>query len=136
MGSQSQQLHFVMIPLMCPGHLIPMIDMAILLARRHVIVTIVTTPHNSVRFGSAISRAIESGLPIRLLQVQFPSKEVGLPEGCESLDELPFYKDMSVNFFFAVRMLQEPVEKLLGEVRPSPSCILSDKHVFWTAKTA
>ncbi|KAK1354919.1 Glycosyltransferase [Heracleum sosnowskyi] len=43
---------------------------------------------------------------------------------------------MSVNFFSAVRMLQDPVEKLLGEVSPSPSCILSDKHVFWTAKTA
>ncbi|XP_017242761.1 UDP-glycosyltransferase 73C6-like [Daucus carota subsp. sativus] len=136
MDSQSQQLHFVMIPLLCPGHIIPLIDMAILLAQRDVIVTIFTTPHNAVRFGSAINRAIESGLQIRLLQVRFPSVEVGLPEGCESLDELPSYKDMSVNFFSAVQMLQEQVEKLLAEVRPSPSCILSDKHVFWTAKTA
>ena len=36
----------------------------------------------------------------------------------------------------ATRMLQEPVEKFLGETSPAPSCILSDKHVFWTAKTA
>ncbi|KAK1364306.1 Glycosyltransferase [Heracleum sosnowskyi] len=135
MGSQSQQLHFVMIPLLSPGHLLPMIDMAKLLAQRHVIVTIVTTPHNSVRFGAAINRAIESGLPIRLLEVRFPSAEAGLPEGCESCDELPSYS-LTVNFFSATSMLQEPVEKLIGEVRPRPSCILSDKHVFWTAKTA
>lgn len=120
---------------MCPGHLIPMIDMAKLLAQRKVIVTVVTTPRNSVRFGAAINRAIESGLPIRLLQVQFPSVEAGLPEGCESVDELPSY-GLRFNFFSATNMLQEPVEKLLGDLKPSPSCILSDKHVFWTAKTA
>ncbi|WOG92675.1 hypothetical protein DCAR_0311950 [Daucus carota subsp. sativus] len=135
MGSQSQQLHFVMIPFLSPGHLLPMIDIAKLLAQRHVIVTIVTTPRNSVRFGAVINRAIDSGLPIRLLEVQFPSVESGLPEGCESFDELPSYS-LTINFFSAKSMLQEPVEKLLGEVRPPPSCILSDKHVFWTAKTA
>ncbi|KAL8097218.1 hypothetical protein AgCh_030367 [Apium graveolens] len=135
MGSQSQQVHFVMIPLLCPGHLIPMIDMAKLLAQRDVIVTIVTTPRNSVRFGAALNRAILSGLPIRLLEVRFPSAEAGLPEGCESVDELPSYS-LNVNFFSATNMLQEPVEKILGEVIPRPSCILSDKHVFWTAKTA
>lgn len=135
MGLQPQQLHFVMIPLMCPGHIIPMIDMAKLLAQRDVIVTLVTTPRNSVRFGSAINRAILAGLPIRLLEVRFPSVEVGLPEGCESVDELPSYS-LNVNFISATNMLQEPVEKLLAEVMPRPSCILSDKHVFWTAKTA
>ncbi|KAK1357262.1 Glycosyltransferase [Heracleum sosnowskyi] len=135
MDSQSQQLHFVMIPFMCPGHIIPMIDMAKLLAQRQVIVTIVTTPRNSVRFGAAISRAIDSGLPIRFLQVPFPSVEAGLPEGCESIDQLPTYS-LIPNFFSALSTLQKPVEKLLGEARPSPSCILSDKYVFWTRKTA
>ncbi|XP_074356329.1 UDP-glycosyltransferase 73C6-like [Apium graveolens] len=135
MDSQSQQLHFVMIPLMCPGHLIPMIDMAKLLAQRQVVVTIVITPRNSVRFGAAINRAIDSGLPIRLLEVPFPSVEAGLPEGCENIDALPTY-GLITNFFSALNMLQKPVEKIIGEVRPRPSCILSDKHVFWTVDTA
>nr|AIZ00428.1 UDP-glycosyltransferase [Panax ginseng] len=135
MDSPLDQLHIVMIPLMCPGHLIPMVDMAKLLAQRAVTVTIVATPRNAIRFGAVIGRAIESGLPIRLLEIRFPALEAGLPEGCESVDDLPSLA-MSINFFAATKMLQEPVEKMLKDIKPSPSCILSDKHVFWTSDTA
>ncbi|CAI9766341.1 unnamed protein product [Fraxinus pennsylvanica] len=47
-------INFVLIPLMAPGHIIPMIDMAKLFAERGIIVTIVTTPLNAIRF-SAVS---------------------------------------------------------------------------------
>ena len=69
MPFQSLKLHFVFIPLMCPGHLIPMVDMGRLLAQHSVTVTIVTTPLNAVRFKSIIDRDITSGIQIRLLQL-------------------------------------------------------------------
>ncbi|KVH99999.1 UDP-glucuronosyl/UDP-glucosyltransferase [Cynara cardunculus var. scolymus] len=84
MASESiSQLHFLLIPLLAPGHTIPMIDMAKLLAQRpNVVVTIVTTPLNAIRYGPNLQQHINSGLP-------FPAAEAGLPEGCESADALP-----------------------------------------------
>ncbi|KAF5945709.1 hypothetical protein HYC85_015937 [Camellia sinensis] len=76
---------------MAPGHFIPMIDMAKLLAQHGVTVTVVTTPLIASRFNPIINRAIESGLPLRLLSLRFPSVEAGLPEGFEELE--PRYMD-------------------------------------------
>ncbi|KAH0666877.1 hypothetical protein KY285_028083 [Solanum tuberosum] len=84
-----QELNFVLIPLLAASHIIPMVDMAKLLARRGVTVTLVMTPLNAIRFTAVIDRAIGSGLLIRVLELQFPAKEAGLPEGCESADLLP-----------------------------------------------
>ncbi|CAK9138854.1 unnamed protein product [Ilex paraguariensis] len=135
MASQPHHLHFLMIPLMCPGHIIPMMDMAKLLAQRGVTVTIVTTPVNATRFSAAISRAIESGLPVRLLRIRFPSVEAGLPEGCENFDEVPSF-DLVKNFTAATVMLQQPLEQMLEKLKPGPSCIISDKSLAWTVDTA
>ncbi|KAI3472019.1 hypothetical protein Pfo_028707 [Paulownia fortunei] len=88
-----EHLNFILIPLMAPGHIIPMIDMAKLLAERSVRVTII------------------SGLSIRLLQIRFPCQEAGLPPGCESADSLPSY-DLIRNFFVAINMLQQPLEEI------------------------
>ncbi|WRX24613.1 UDP-glucuronosyl/UDP-glucosyltransferase - like 10 [Theobroma cacao] len=125
MASKLDQLHFVLIPLMSPGHLLPMTDMARLLAEHGVIVSIVTTPLNTIRFKSTIERAVESGLHIRLLQLQFPSDPLGLPEGCENMDQLPS-RDLIKNFFKAASMLQQPFEQLFNELQPRPSCIISE----------
>ncbi|GFY93292.1 UDP-glucosyl transferase 73C2 [Actinidia rufa] len=58
MASQSHhQLHFVLFPLMCPGHFIPMVDMAKLLAQNGVAVTVITTPLIAARFCQTINRA-------------------------------------------------------------------------------
>jgi hypothetical protein len=136
MASESpDQLHFVLIPLMSQGHLIPMIDIAKILAQRNAVATIITTPLNAARFNATIDRAVESGLPIRLLQLQFPYAEAGLPEGCENIDSIPS-PDLIMNFVTAMNLLQQPVEQLLEELKPSPSCLISDKHFAWTAETA
>ncbi|XVF07804.1 hypothetical protein REPUB_Repub06bG0171400 [Reevesia pubescens] len=135
MASELDQLHFVLIPLMSPGHLLPMTDMARVLAQHGVIVSIVTTPLNTIRFQTTIDRAVESGLSIRLLQLQFPSVQVGLPEGCENMDQLPS-RDLIKNFFKASSMLQQPFEQLFNELQPRPSCIISGKNLPWTVETA
>ncbi|GFS45712.1 UDP-Glycosyltransferase superfamily protein [Actinidia rufa] len=88
MGS-APQLHFVLIPLMGQGHLIPMIDMARLLAQRGVIVTIITTPVNATRFQATIDRTVDSGLPIQLVQLRFPSVEQPLEHFIENLQSPP-----------------------------------------------
>nr|VDD05973.1 unnamed protein product [Brassica oleracea] len=104
-------LHFVLFPFMAQGHMIPMVDIARLLAQRGVTITIVTTPHNASRFKNVLNRAIQSGLPINVEQVKFPSQEPGSPQGHENVDLL----DSSVplaSFFTEINMLEEPVEKL------------------------
>ncbi|KAK3226653.1 hypothetical protein Dsin_006515 [Dipteronia sinensis] len=131
----ANQLHFVLFPFMAQGHMIPMIDIARLLAQRSVIITVVTTPHNAARFEKTLARAIESGLQIRLIQLQFPWAEAGLSQGCENFDLMPSL-DLALNFFTATGMLQEPVEKLFGELKPQPNCIISDMCLMYTAHIA
>ena len=135
MASPPHQLHFVLIPLMAQGHLIPMSDIAKILARRNVAVTIITTPLNAIRIKTTIDRAVQSGLPIRIAELQFPYAEAGLPEGCESIDSLPSPSFIK-SFMTGISLLQQPLEQLFEELNPSPCCIISDKHLAWTAETA
>ncbi|XP_002519422.2 UDP-glycosyltransferase 73D1 [Ricinus communis] len=129
------QPHFVLVPLMAQGHMIPVIDMARLIAEKGVIVSLMTTPYNASRFDRIIYRAEESGLPIRLVQIPFPCQEVGLPIGYENLDTLPS-RDLLKKFFTALAKLQQPLESILEHATPPPSCIISDKCLSWTSRTA
>ncbi|KAH7553491.1 hypothetical protein JRO89_XS12G0018300 [Xanthoceras sorbifolium] len=133
--AMENQLHFVLFPHLAQGHMIPMIDIGRMLARRGVIITVVTTPHNAARFEKTLARAIDSGLQIRLIQLQLPWAAAGLPEGCENLDLMPSL-DSAVNLFTAAAMLQEPVEKLFQELKPQPNCIISDVCAPYTAHIA
>lgn len=135
MASQEPQLHFVLFPLMAQGHIIPMIDIARILAQRNVIITIVTTPQNAARFTSTLARSLHSGLQIRVVQIPFPCKEAGIPDGCENLDMLPSL-GMAMSFFRATSFLQQPVEKLFEELTPKPSCVISDMCLPYTSQIA
>ncbi|EPS69512.1 hypothetical protein M569_05254, partial [Genlisea aurea] len=121
---------FLLIPLMAPGHIIPLIDMAKLLAGRGSHVSIVVTPLNAARFESVVSRAASSGLSIRLLRVEFPGERVGLPSGSDSADKLPSYS-LVKKFFQALILMEEPVENLIRNMDPFPGCIIGDKHIPW-----
>ncbi|CAN4109574.1 unnamed protein product [Withania somnifera] len=136
MATQSvHQLHFILFPLMAPGHMIPMIDIAKLLANRGAITTIITTPVNANRFSSTINRATQSGQKIQVVTLNFPSEAVGLPPGCENLDMLPSL-DMASKFFAAISMLKQQVENLIDGVDPKPCCIISDMGLPWTSQIA
>ncbi|KAJ9559339.1 hypothetical protein OSB04_013953 [Centaurea solstitialis] len=128
-------LHFVLFPLMEPGHMIPMVDIARILAARRATVTIITTPVNAARFRAAVDRAVGAGLEIRLLEVRLPLAEVGLPEGFENFDLLPS-ADLHVQMFAAMDMLERPTEDLLRGLSPPPSCIVSDNLFPWTTDVA
>ncbi|KAL4592094.1 hypothetical protein LXL04_005077 [Taraxacum kok-saghyz] len=129
------QLHFLVIPLMSPGHYIPTIDIAKLLAQHNVRVTIVTTPVNALRFGSILHQPIKSGLPIHFLELPFQTEKFGLPEGCESLDDAPNL-GMAKEFFIAQSSLQQQVEQYIETLNPKPNCIISASFLLWPAETA
>ncbi|KAI3512159.1 hypothetical protein L1887_19388 [Cichorium endivia] len=135
MASSPTDLHFVLIPLMQQGHMIPMVDIARILAHRHVTVTIITTPVNANRFRPSIARAIDANLNIQLLELQLPSTKVGLPEGCENFDMIPSV-DLFVKMYAAMDMLEQPTENILRGLTPAPSCIISDNQFPWTTDVA
>ncbi|KAK4481116.1 hypothetical protein RD792_011987 [Penstemon davidsonii] len=134
-SSSSKKLHFVLIPLLAQGHMIPMIDIAKLLSEHGARTSLVTTPHNASRFTKTIHRAQAAGLNINLIEVPFPCQEVGLPPNCENLDSVPS-RDLIRNFYRALDKLQQPLEQYLLDHHPPPSCIISDKCLSWTSKTA
>ncbi|KAM3205059.1 hypothetical protein P3L10_028469 [Capsicum annuum] len=105
MGVPAVQPHFVLFPFMAQGHMIPMIDVARLLAQHGVIITILITHSNAVRFKTVVDRAVDAGLKIQVAHLDFPSLEVGLPEGCENFDMLPSI-GLGMKFFDATKRLQ------------------------------
>ncbi|CAJ2632507.1 unnamed protein product [Trifolium pratense] len=132
MGSQDAKVHFVLFPMMAQGHMNPMMDIAKILSQHNnVNVTIVTTPQNASRFSSILARYLN----IQVIQLQFPCKEFGLPEGCENLDMLPSL-GIASNFFNATKFLQQEVDKLFEELTPSPTCIISDMCLPYTIHIA
>ncbi|KAI7724854.1 hypothetical protein M8C21_006968 [Ambrosia artemisiifolia] len=135
MASNPTNLHFVLFPLMAQGHMIPMVDMARMLAQRGAMVTIITTPVNANRFRSVVDRAIKADLKIQILELQLALAEVGLPEGCENFDLLPSSAH-AVNMILAMNLLEEPAENMLKVLCPPPSCIISDGCFPWTNDVA
>lgn len=135
MASPNQVLHFILLPHLAQGHQIPMVDLGRLLAQQGVVVTIITTPLSAAKFRTTIDRSVNSGLKINLLEVPFPSLEAGLPENCESMDTLPS-QGLMKNLLLGVQLLQKPVEQLLDEIQPRPSCIISDRFMPWSRHTA
>ncbi|KAK8939318.1 UDP-glycosyltransferase 73C6 [Platanthera guangdongensis] len=136
-------LHFVVVPLMAQGHMIPMVDLARLLAARGVLVTFITTPVNFARIRPIADRAAASALPIRFVQLTFPVADAGLPHGCESID-LVTSNDHFLPFMNALQLLREPLSAYLylrsasdnSDHWPRPSCIVSDNLHHWTADVA
>ncbi|KAG6427465.1 hypothetical protein SASPL_111710 [Salvia splendens] len=125
--------HFVMFPFMAQGHLIPAVDIAKMLAKRGVTVSILVTPKNGCRVKKVVDRAIASGLSIRVVHLRLPCAEAGLPDGCEHFDTLPS-KHLVMNFFKAAAMLRGQVEAFL--VRVNPTCLIADMCFPWATNMA
>ncbi|CAN1802547.1 UDP-glycosyltransferase 1 [Linum perenne] len=116
---------------MAQGHMIPMVDIAKLLAGRGVRVTIVTTPLNAARFELSIRRSDR----IELVKLRFPCVEAGLPEGCENCDMLPSIVYMGP-MLKAATMMEPEVVALFEGMAVRPMCIISDFCLPYTNNVA
>ncbi|KAI0510110.1 hypothetical protein KFK09_010710 [Dendrobium nobile] len=138
-SSKTKRLHFLLIPLMEQGHMIPMVDLARLLTAHDSLVTFATSPVNLNRIRPIIDQAAASSLPIRFVELRFPVVDVGLPEGCESIDLLPSV-DLILIFMNALSLLRNSLEAYLRIPNkagwPKPDCLISDNHHHWTVDVA
>ncbi|KAL8060634.1 hypothetical protein ABFX02_02G037100 [Erythranthe guttata] len=131
MDSETRQLLSIyFIPVMAPGHMIPMIDIARQFARLGAKSTIITTSSNASQFSQTIERDRRNGSQISISLVKFPCREAGLPDGCENLSSTTTL-EMSMNFMKAIDLLREPVEKLLHEKGNRPDCIVAGAFFSW-----
>uniref|UniRef100_A0ACD5XXD0 Uncharacterized protein n=1 Tax=Avena sativa TaxID=4498 RepID=A0ACD5XXD0_AVESA len=126
-GKQQQRAHFVFIPLMAQGHVIPSLDTALLLASQGAVCSMVATPWTAARIRPCIEQC---GLEVRLLE--FPLEYVS--DGADNLDNIP--PERVVGYFQAVALLQAPIQERLGKLEPRVSCIVSDFSHPWTAPVA
>lgn len=133
MDSEEKQIHVMFLPYLAPGHMVPMVDMARLLAGNGLRVTIITTTMNAAQFKNAIDRDIKSGRQISLATLRFPSKEAGLPEGCENLSSTTT-PEMTLKLFHGIELLQPHIKMILQKHRPD--CIASDYLFPWTVDVA
>jgi soyasapogenol B glucuronide galactosyltransferase len=133
MDSQADQLKAIFLPFLVPGHMIPLVDTGRLFAMHGVNVTIITTPANALLFQKAIDRDASSGHQIKTHILEFPSAQVGLPKGIENFNMITS-PDMSHKLYYAVSLLQKPIEQLFQDMRPD--CIVTDMFYPWTVDSA
>ncbi|XP_004492517.1 soyasapogenol B glucuronide galactosyltransferase [Cicer arietinum] len=133
MESQSQQLNVIFVPYPTPGHMIPMIDTARLFAKHGANVTIITTHANASTFQKSIDSDFNSGHPIKTQLIQFPSAQLGLPEGVENIKS-GTSQEMLGKISQGISMLQDQIEIVLQDQQPD--CIVSDMFYPWTVESA
>jgi len=133
MESQSQKLNVIFLPHPSPGHMNPMIDTARLFAKHGVNVTIITTQANALLFKNAIDNDTCSGYSIKTCVLQFPSAQVGLPEGVENIKDGTSI-EMLTKISYGIAMLREQIEILFQDLQPD--CIVSDMFYPWTVESA
>uniref|UniRef100_A0A8I6XKA7 Glycosyltransferase n=1 Tax=Hordeum vulgare subsp. vulgare TaxID=112509 RepID=A0A8I6XKA7_HORVV len=111
----ASELHFLLVPLVAQGHIIPMVDLARLLAALGPRVTVVTTPVNAARNRATVDGARRAGLAVELVELPFPARQLGLPEGLENLDQLldNVSSTMYLAFFKAIWKMAEPLQELV-----------------------
>ncbi|KAL0907207.1 hypothetical protein M5K25_025761 [Dendrobium thyrsiflorum] len=126
-------------PLLSPGHMIPLIDIAKLLSRRGVSATIVTTTGNEPLARPAIDRAnsyssLTAALPIELILLPFPPSAADLLQSRnrENLTNLP-PSDFS-HLLTAIAALRPSLHDLLR--RQGADFLISDAVHIWTADLA
>ncbi|KAL2339124.1 hypothetical protein Fmac_013570 [Flemingia macrophylla] len=122
-GERPLKLYFI--PYLAAGHMIPLCDIAQSFALRGHHVTIITTPSNA--------QILTESDNFRVHTLEFPSKEVGLPDGVESLSAVTDI-DKSYRVFIASTLLREPIEGFV-EQHP-PDCIIADFLYPWIHELA
>ncbi|XP_058739779.1 soyasapogenol B glucuronide galactosyltransferase-like [Vicia villosa] len=130
---ESTKLHVVFVPFPSPGHMNPMIDTARLFAKHGVNVTIITTHANASTFQKSIDTDFSSGYSIKTQLIEFPSAQVGLPEGAENVKDGTTSETLG-KIIQGIMMLQDQIENQLQDLQPD--CIVTDMIYPWTVESA
>ncbi|PKU72328.1 UDP-glycosyltransferase 73C5 [Dendrobium catenatum] len=108
---------------MAQGHMIPAVDMARLLADGGATISFITTPINAARIRPIIDRIHNSALPIRFIELRFPSAEAA--------------ENLLKPFVEALPLLCPQLESYLQQSStPKPDCIIADNWHYWTVEVA
>ncbi|AES65070.1 UDP-glucose flavonoid 3-O-glucosyltransferase 7 [Medicago truncatula] len=118
------KIHFI--PYLASGHMIPLCDIATMFASRGQQVTIITTPSNAQSLTKSLSSA--ASFFLRFHTVDFPSQQVDLPEGIESMssttDSMTSWK-----IHRGAMLLHGSIEDFME--KDPPDCIISDSAYPW-----
>ncbi|PKU69077.1 UDP-glycosyltransferase 73C6 [Dendrobium catenatum] len=118
MESSASDLHIFFLPLLASGHMIPMLDLSILISARGPRSTIVTTPANAKLLRPSLSDTDNPN--IHLLTIPFTSDEsIHLPENLTG-HPIP---DTTPEFFASLCRLEPHFESLLLTHRPDLICL-------------
>ncbi|KAM7470645.1 hypothetical protein LguiA_008828 [Lonicera macranthoides] len=121
---QQKKLHMVFFPMMAQGHMLPILDMGKLFSSRSSVKSIIiTTPLNSFVFSNS-TRSSKHSIHLQILD--FPTA-ARIPYGIENLDQCSSTE-------MATTLLQDPVDRLLGELRPD--CLVADMFFPWATASA
>ncbi|BAF08166.2 UDP-glycosyltransferase 73C3 [Oryza sativa Japonica Group] len=131
----SPQPHFVLAPLAAHGHVIPMVDLAGLLAAHGARASLVTTPLNATRLRGVADKAAREKLPLEIVELPFSPAVAGLPSDCQNADKLSEDAQLTP-FLIAMRALDAPFEAYVRALERRPSCIISDWCNTWAAGVA
>lgn len=132
--------HFVLVPFMAQGHLIPMVDLGLVIAQRGISVSLITTPFNLSRLQSTVDFISRSGHPMEFVPLRFPTEELGLPEGCESVDVIPLKNSRLKfhQFYKGHAMLAEQLEAYIRKTQRNdpkiPTIMITDLFNSWTRR--
>ncbi|KAF0920414.1 hypothetical protein E2562_034862 [Oryza meyeriana var. granulata] len=128
------ELHFLVVPLIAQGHIIPMVEVARLIAARGARATVVTTPVNAARNRAVVEGARREGLAVELAEIAFPGPEFGVPEGLENMDQLvDVDRDMYLSLQRAIWAMAAPLEAYVRALPRRPDCLVADYCNPWTA---
>uniref|UniRef100_A0A0D9VU76 Glycosyltransferase n=1 Tax=Leersia perrieri TaxID=77586 RepID=A0A0D9VU76_9ORYZ len=129
--------HFVFVPLMSQGHLIPAVDTAMLLATHGAVCTVIVTPASAARVRPTVESAQRSGLRLRLAEFPLDYAGAGLPEGVDSTDDGHVPPQFMPRYFLAVSRIRDAVERHLRDAAsPPPTCVVADFCHPWTSGLA
>ncbi|KAK7324064.1 hypothetical protein VNO77_27583 [Canavalia gladiata] len=132
MEAKHEPLKIYFLPFMALGHMIPMVKLARVVASRGEHVTIITTPSNAKLFSKLIDQDRATlGSHIIIHTINFPSKEVGLPEGLENMSSATD-NDGAAKICTAANLLQQQVEAFV-ESNP-PHVIITDMMFTWSGQ--
>ncbi|KAK9068443.1 hypothetical protein SSX86_012557 [Deinandra increscens subsp. villosa] len=133
MVTGGSNLHVVFLPLLAPGHMIPLVQAARLFAANGVRSTIITTVQNAVTLKPSIDHETDLDHPLSVITVNFPSSEVGLPPGVENFSTCT-NPEMTSAVIRGMILLQTQMEQVIHDV--GPDCIFSDMFFTWTVDLA